>query len=684
MKLTVKAKFIALGVLGMCAFLVAAWVARGTVLALEPDGPAVRAMLDDKELAGDTAPASLAVDHAYLLALHSTDEDTPTRAAIVADIRADEKDFGVQADRWRKDPRVASPSLAAAIADGEKFFAIVERDYVPASVAGDVKRMDQVNGTTLQDVFKHQEAALKEVTLENDKRYVADDARVQDLIATRPLIMLAVGLLAFGALVTGGAFLARSIIRPVVQIRDAARGLAKGELGHQVPHRASDELGEMAEAFRASLAYLQGIARAAGAMARGDLNHVVEPRGEADELSYNMIAATASVEALVTDCDRMAASLAEGELSARPAALLPGAYDLVLEGLTSMMNATEQPVAEAGAVLKQLAAKDLVARMQGEHRGAFAELSQSVNAMAKTLHDDILQVATASEEVTQAVGEISTANHSVASGASQQAASLEETAASIEEMSVMTRQNASNAHQAHELAQAARQSSSSGAHAMQDMTEAMAKIISAAHATAAIISDINEIAFQTNLLALNAAVEGARAGDAGRGFAVVAEEVRNLALRSKDAARNTETLIRESMQLSEQGQQIARTVAHSLGEIDDTVGKLTGIVGDITGASEEQARGIEHLNKAVSTIEQVMQRNVANAEESAGASEEMAAQARELSKLVGTFRLERSFVSAGGGRARPASPVGKGATLGRGTGKALAAPASKDAAFADF
>jgi methyl-accepting chemotaxis protein len=186
---------------------------------------------------------------------------------------------------------------------------------------------------------------------------------------------------------------------------------------------------------------------------------------------------------------------------------------------------------------------------------------------------------------------------------------------------------------------------------MAQMTDAMDRILAAAQGTAAIINDINEIAFQTNLLALNAAVEGARAGEAGRGFSVVAEEVRTLALRSKEAARNTENLIRESMELSAHGQDIARQVATSLGEIDEHVGKLTAVVSDIAGASEEQARGIEHLNKAVSAIDLVMQRNVASAEQSAGASEQMAVQTAELGKLVSTFKIDRTFVDLGG---RPA------------------------------
>jgi methyl-accepting chemotaxis protein len=674
MKLTVRTKFFGLGLVCAIALGVAGATAYTTVATLEPSGPAVSALLDDKDLLADAVPPPISVLEPFMLAMHATDENAQVRGEIVERMRQDARDFADRAAVWRKDPRAASPELTRTLDLGAQFFKVLEQEYYPASAAGDVKAMETVIDGKLQQLYKEQSAQVAALVDATTKRSTVDAATVESIVHTRPLQMVAVFAVALIVIAAGCWWLAVGILRPVRAMRAVARGISVGELEQQITHRSDDELGEMADAFRGSLAYIQAISRAADAVAHGDLGQAIEPRSSSDELSRNMIAATTSVRTLVGECERLATALAEGTLSVRPRATLPGAYAAVLTGLTAMMDAAQRPVTEAGDVLKRLANRELVARMRGDYAGEFAVLGQTVNAMAQTLHDDILQVATASEEVTLAVGEIANANHSVATGASQQAASLEETAASIEEMSVMTRQNAGNAHRANELAQAARDSSANGAHAMHDMTEAMTKIITAAQATAAIISDINEIAFQTNLLALNAAVEGARAGDAGRGFAVVAEEVRNLALRSKEAARNTETLIRESMQLSQQGQDIARQVASSLGEIDGHVGKLTTIVSDITGASEEQARGIEHLNKAVSTIEQVMQRNVANAEESAGASEEMAAQARELTKLVGTFRLDRAFVTPNAPKRRPMSALpARSATSSR---------ADKDAAFA--
>ena len=184
---------------------------------------------------------------------------------------------------------------------------------------------------------------------------------------------------------------------------------------------------------------------------------------------------------------------------------------------------------------------------------------------------------------------------------------------------------------------------------MGEMTQAMSRIRGAAEGTAAIIRDINDIAFQTNLLALNAAVEAARAGEAGRGFAVVAEEVRNLALRSKEAAKKTETLIGESMQLTEQGEAISGRVHGTLGDIVSAVGKVSSIVGSIAHASQEQAEGIEQSTRAMGQMDQATQQAAANSEEASSAAEELSSQAEELASLVGQFRLTRRAARAGSG-----------------------------------
>ncbi|MFP4052748.1 MAG: methyl-accepting chemotaxis protein [Phycisphaerae bacterium] len=259
--------------------------------------------------------------------------------------------------------------------------------------------------------------------------------------------------------------------------------------------------------------------------------------------------------------------------------------------------------------------------------GIILGIRKVLSRIAASLGEGAQQVAAASTQV-------SSASQSLAQGSSEQAASLEETSASVEEMSSMTQQNARSADEANDLADTATRDAQRGRDAMGRMSTAIDEIKQSADETARIVKTIDEIAFQTNLLALNAAVEAARAGEAGKGFAVVAEEVRNLAQRSAEAARDTSELIEGSVKRAENGVNISREVADALTAIADGSEKVSDLISEIASASKQQADGIDQINTAVTQMDQVTQSNAANAEETASAAEELNAQADELNAGV--------------------------------------------------
>jgi methyl-accepting chemotaxis protein len=243
-------------------------------------------------------------------------------------------------------------------------------------------------------------------------------------------------------------------------------------------------------------------------------------------------------------------------------------------------------------------------------------------------------LSSGAEQVTAASGQVSSASQQLAQGASEQASSLEESSSALEEMASMTRQNADNAGKADSMMTESKKVVGEGSLAVGKMAEAIDQIKQSAGETAKIIKTIDEIAFQTNLLALNAAVEAARAGEAGKGFAVVAEEVRNLARRAAEAARNTSELIEGSQKHADSSVTVADNLKKTFVGIEESSGKVATLVSEIAAASKEQAQGIEQVNTGVAEMDKVVQQNAANAEESASASEELSSQAQELNAMV--------------------------------------------------
>jgi methyl-accepting chemotaxis protein len=377
-------------------------------------------------------------------------------------------------------------------------------------------------------------------------------------------------------------------------------------------------------------------------ISRGDLptRDDVAYEGEFGRMKRNLDGCVDAVTAVVREADELARAAVEGDLSRRgDATRHQGDFRKIVGGFNAALDATLGPIGESARVLERLAARDLCARMEGEYRGEHAHMKQSLNATGEALQRALAQVASSVDQVTTAATQIDSTSQAVASGASQQAAGLEQTSASLESMASATKQSADHALQASALVVQARGAAESGASAMEQLVRVMQRIRQSAEGTSQIIKDINEIAFQTNLLALNAAVEAARAGEAGRGFAVVAEEVRALALRSKEAATRTEDLIRQSVDEAGHGAETSHRVAVTLSDIVSSVSTVSDIVVRISESTREQAAGIEQVSRAVGEMDKVTQQNAASSEEASSAAAALSGQARELAGLVGSFTI---------------------------------------------
>ena len=368
---------------------------------------------------------------------------------------------------------------------------------------------------------------------------------------------------------------------------------------------------------------------------------------EIGDLSKSMLYMVEAIHKMIDDGLFLSNEALQGRLNTRvDTSKHENDFAKLVGNINDTLDAIVIPLKEAMNVMEKIAHKDLTARMVGEYKGDLQQLKENINNAGSNLEDSISQVEQAVEKIRTAADEITSGSQHLAEATSQQASSLEEISSSLEEINSLTGNNADNAKSGLKLADEAVLSVDNGNHAMEKMNNAMDAIQKSAVETSKIIKTINDIAFQTNLLALNAAVEAAHAGEAGKGFAVVAEEVKNLALRSAEAANNTNILIEESAHNSSLGASIVEQVTKSFMQIKEQFTKVKSIVNEISASSDEQAHGVNQISVGVNEMNQGTQQNAANAEESAASAEELNSQANELLALVNNFVISKKGYSS--------------------------------------
>jgi len=308
-------------------------------------------------------------------------------------------------------------------------------------------------------------------------------------------------------------------------------------------------------------------------------------------------------------------------------------------------NNISKSVNEMVVAAERLAEGDLDVYIKNNSKDEIGILAGALRKMADNLNEVVSNIKGAADQVASGAAQVSNSSIALSRGATEQASSIEELTASLEEISSQTKLNAENANEANKLSEEAKLNASQGNAQMKEMLNAMDEINESSNNISKIIKVIDDIAFQTNILALNAAVEAARAGQHGKGFAVVAEEVRTLAARSANAAKETTEMIESSIKKVEVGTKIAKETADALQNIVSTVDKVANIVSNIAIASNEQATGIEQINQGIMQVSEVVQNNSATSEESAAASEELSSQAALLKDMVSRFKLKQNFKS---------------------------------------
>ncbi len=522
----------------------------------------------------------------------------------------------------------------------------VAAEYVERISRGDIppKITDTYNGD-FNEIKNNLNICIDAVKALVDDAAMLEKAGVEGRLETRANASKHGG--DFGKIVDGVNNTLDAVVGPLNVAAEYVERISCGDIPPKITDTYNGDFNAIKNNLNTCIEAVQALVDDAGMLAQAGIDGRLETRADASRHQGDFAAivngVNSTLDAVVAPVQEASATLKElarGNLNTGMVGNYNGDYSIIKDDMNQTIAFLKRYVDEITHTLEQLGLGNLDQQITSEYLGDFIAIKLALNEITTTLSNTMSDINIAAGQVEIGSQQISAGGQALSQGTTEQASSIQELTASIEEVASETKKNAVHANEANELAQKVRTNAEVGNDQMNTMVAAMVDINESSKNISKIIKVIDDIAFQTNILSLNAAVEAARAGQHGKGFAVVAEEVRSLAARSAEAAKETTSLIEGSIEKVETGTRIANQTEVSLKEILNEIEKVTGLVGDIAQASNEQATEIAQITQGIEQVSQVVQTNSATAEESAAASEELSGQAEMLKQMVGAFKLK--------------------------------------------